>query len=214
MALLALTCACLAACGDSAPPASPERPAGQAATEERPVVPGGFERGSTVRLSSATLGDGRRIVLGSQGGGSEVGACLRIAGLDDRLRMCGRAPSEVEPSKVGRAIVAGPIAQASEEAALEVFGTTSPAVERVVLRYADDGGPRSVEATLLRVNDRDGLRRASIDRPFGYFIAELPADTEPDEVRAVAFDSGGAVMGAQGYGNYEDLPRRSFISGG
>jgi hypothetical protein len=161
-------------------------------------------------LASVELADGRRVVLRSFGAGSETGPCLTLLGLDRYKRQCGRAPSERVPSQAREPILAGPTAQLTPDAPLEVYGETSPDVVRVILRYTTHGSAKEQPGVLMRVSDADTLASAGIREPFGYFLAELPSDAS--NVTATVFDSDGAEIGSDNYEQFRDLHPQAFIA--
>jgi hypothetical protein len=153
-------------------------------------------------LSGAYLADGRYITL--RWTRDAAGACLEIVGIDDWTRACGRPPSARED------LVAGPTAQRSPTAPREVYGVTSAAVDRVVVRYSVGGQRLRADAVLLRAESPLQLRRAGIASPFGYYLALLPADAS--HVTAVALGASGKRRSKGGYRAFRDLDPHAFLS--
>ena len=176
--------------------------------EVRPRYPG-FFGGESVVLGCAELRDGREVELRSHLPG---GGCLQIVGIDNGLRECGNAPSEQEPLYPGKAVAAQLIAQRSDSSPLEVYGATSVDVTMVELTYTADGPTQTTFAELIRVTDNEVLEKAGIAEPFGYFLAELPADVT--NVSAVALDVQGQTLGTNSFEPYlQDQPRTAPITG-
>lgn len=148
-------------------------------------------------LASAKLRDGRRVFLRSRK--DLAGPCLRIVGIDESPRHCGRAPSELEPAS-GASITGQAVAQRSPAAAFEVYGATSAAVRRVVVGYTLGGARHRRAAVLMRADDPSSLELSGISEPFGYFLAELPS--RATEIRAAGFAASGARLGT------DRIPRR------
>lgn len=194
----------------STPPRSPttESPSPSPSPNPQP------KRQVRVLLDMVELVDGRRVALRAWGPAwgltskEDGGPCLRITGIDELFRQCGRAPSELVPRS--RAAISGPLAvQRNASAPLEVYGATSEEVSRVVVRYSSDAQRRQTQAHLLRCDDPQLLEEAGISEPFGYFFAELPNDTSGRTVRAIAFGATGERLGSTGFSTY---PVEGFIN--
>lgn len=175
--------------------------------EERRVLP---VSPKSVVLGCAQLPGGRKVVLLS--GYREPGLCLQIVGIDNRARECGFAPSAIEPRPIMKAVAFQGTAQRNKSAPLEVFGTTSAEVTTVELEYTGDSSSGSTRAALIRVTDSEILEKARIAEPFGYFLAELPADTS--NVSATALGPNGQRLGADDFEPYPwSKSSRSMITG-
>jgi hypothetical protein len=76
-------------------------------------------------------------------------------------------------------------------------GILSPDVTRVVLtvKRSASAKPVRAEATVARVSGRL-QHQMKQSRPFGYFFAKLPGEIAPKEVRAVAYNAAGKVVGS------------------
>jgi len=144
-------------------------------------------------LASASMGDGRQVVLSNLQGRS---GCLVMSGIDEFDRQCLYAPSRRRP-QVTKPLLIGPVAQKSAAAAVEVYGETSAAVDRVTVSYTLDGSPSGQDAVLLRATDPAVLDRAGIAKPFGTFVAELPSQAR--NPIATAYDSAGRELASDGY---------------
>lgn len=162
-----------------------------------------------VRLEARLLDDGRRIELNVLPGES---SCLEIQGIDERIRSCVPPPSERVPD-VTAAIATWAIAQRSDTAPLEVYGTTSVEVTEVVVQFDSGGGPEQTEAQLLRVTDAAKLDSAGISEPFGLFFAELPPGTTAGDVNAVAFNANGEQLGTADFSHLQGQPPGAVIGG-
>ncbi len=174
--------------------------------EERRVLP---VSPKSVVLGCAQLPGGRKVVLLS---GYRAGLCLQIVGIDNRARECGFAPSAIEPRPTMKAVAFQVTAQRNESAPLEVFGTTSAGVTTVELEYTGDSSSHSRRAALIRVTDSELLEKARIAEPFGYFLAELPADTS--NVSATALGPDGQRLGVDDFAPYPwSKFSRSMITG-
>lgn len=161
-------------------------------------------------LGCAQLPGGRRVAL--LNGYREPGTCLQIVGIDNRARQCGFAPSSTEPPQKPHAIAFQGIAQRNKSTPLEIFGTTSDQVTTVELSYPRNGSSHSTRAALIPVTDSETLEVAGIAEPFGYFLAELPADTS--HVSATALGPDGQQLGADDLSPYlQSQPRRAMITG-
>jgi len=125
-------------------------------------------------------------------------------------RACGRPPSERRP--VPRAPLSGAaIAQLSDRAPIEAYGETAVRVARVVIRYRSSGARRTKPATLVRVRDRDALDAAGIDRPFGYFVATVPASAA--DIVAEGRGADGRAIGSLDFDPVvESVSPRAFIA--
>jgi hypothetical protein len=66
----------------------------------------------------------------------------------------------------------------------QVSGTASSRVQRVRLEYRLGYSGGHLRAKLVRVRDAPVLKRLQIDRPFGYYVGELPARAQRITVRA------------------------------
>jgi len=153
-------------------------------------VPGEGVRPITRRyvLGCGSLPSGRRFALEAyrltnRGGGSSVciDAVDRASGLargcgSDRVRGDGHV-------SIDGALFAG--------ARVELRGTTSRRVARVVLQFRRAGRRATRRAVLVRVRDNHVLRVLG-SAPFGHFVAEIPPGARG--VAAVASDARGRVL--------------------
>ncbi len=140
------------------------------------------------------------------------GPCLVVDGLPGGPRACGRAPGERVPAAAGA--IGGPaIVRRSPDAELELYGETSAAVRRVVLRYRLPAGRRGRRrATLIRADDAVALRAARIREPFGYFAGSVPPRAR--DVMAVALDASGEELGRLAFDRIaRDMHPTVFIAG-
>ena len=186
------------------PTASPDAGTGPCPVgEERPVLSGTPE---SVVLGCAQLPDGRTVVLLSMQGSG--GQCLYIVGLDNRARGCGFAPSALVPPDTQTIFFQMP-AQRNESAPIEIFGATSAEVTTVQLSYTrDSSSHEEARAALIRVTNSDVLEKAGIAQPFGYFLAELPADTS--HVYATALGTDEQRLGAADFETFPWSRRNSW----
>lgn len=166
------------------------------------------EHRRAVTLASRKLVDGRTVELRVRR--ADGGYCLRIVGVGARTRGCGRAPSTHE-SLAGRSIIPDAVAQRNSGAPLEIYGSTAADVARVMVKYRLSGEPSRRHAELLRVTNKEKLRRAAISSRFGYFFAELPS--RASRVKVTAHDACGRRLGAANFRRFGDLDRRVFIHG-
>ena len=163
----------------------------------------------------------RAIVLGCAGSqeGRQIeiysfrdaaGPCLNVAGMRGGPRACGRPPSERRPAS--RAPLSGPaIAQPSDQAPIEIYGETAARVTRVMIRYRRSGTRRATRATLVRVQDRNALDAAGIERPFGYFVGSVPSSATGIVAEARAAD--GHTLGRLDFDPVvESMPPTAFIA--
>jgi hypothetical protein len=195
---------------DPGPATGPQNPTVNADAcpvgEERQVIPG---LAKSVVLGCAQLPDGRKVAL--LNAHRSRGLCLQIVGLDNRARECGNAPSAIVPP-ITRTIWFQTPAQRNESAPIEVFGATTADVATVELRYTRDGSSHETRPAFIRVTDSDVLEQVGIAEPFGYFIAELPADTT--RAAATALDADGQRLGTD---DFTPIPwsgwSRSMITG-
>ncbi len=131
-------------------------------------------------------------ILATSPGSGGAGPCLRIVGLPGGTRGCGYAPSERVPP-VTEAIGGEAAVRRGPGRPLELYGETTAAVSRITLSYRlPNGCTRHKRATLIRVRDRATLRAAKIRKPFGYFVAAVPAHAR--DVSAEARTRSGAVL--------------------
>jgi hypothetical protein len=70
-----------------------------------------------------------------------------------------------------------------------VNGATPPDTERVAIQYRLRDEPGTIDAVLRHVDDPAVMERIRVDRPFGYYVAELPRDAR--EIVATGFDEQG-----------------------
>lgn len=138
---------------------------------------------------------------------------LTLAGVDRADRQCVVAPSAREPV-TKRTIIAGPVAQRRGPSPLEVYGATSPQVNDVRIAYRLGSERLTTFATMLRITDREALRRAGIARPFGYYFAELPPRARVRRVIAIAVVRRNRELARDDYRNFHDLPRSVVIATG
>ena len=163
----------------------------------------------SVVLGCARTDDGDQIQLSASGAGA--GPCLEIIWSDRQgSRGCGRAPLERVPPKSGPLTFDG-TAQPDSLAPIEVYGGTSRAVQGVVVDYRVQGLRGSADAALISVIDRRALRRAQVERRFGYFVAEVPPGVR--HCRATALGAGGRELSAKGCDPYDGLAADAFILG-
>jgi hypothetical protein len=73
-----------------------------------------------------------------------------------------------------------------------VTGTTSDRVASVAILYRDDGERVTRSVAHFRITSPALLRRVGVAEPFGYYVAELPADAT--DARLVARDADGTVI--------------------
>lgn len=173
--------------------------------DERALFPG--LKKESVLLGCAELEDGREIdLLAEKGAG---GLCLQLTGIDNQVRECGSAPSAEEPPGT-EAVAPQAIARANSSAPLEVYGAISTNAAGVTLEYTARGSVQRRRAEVLQVTDEEALNRAGIRDPFGYFLAELPAETS--KVRAIAVDSEGDRLGSAPFGGILQQHPRVFMA--
>ncbi|MGH2961326.1 MAG: hypothetical protein ACRDL3_03900 [Solirubrobacterales bacterium] len=165
-----------------------------------------------MELAAVKLDHGREVELRSSlppNAAPDFPPCLKVVGIDEQTRACGRPPSEVEPPITGP-VVAQAVAQSGKQAALEVYGATGADVAEVRVIYTVGGSSKRVSATLLQVADEEVLSQARISEPFTYFLAELPA--QASDVRAIALDVAGEQRGSDDFDRYMGEARRqAFI---
>jgi len=163
----------------------------------------------SVLLGCARLDAGRLVGLFATGGGEggSGGPCLEITGVDDEAaRSCGRAPSERVPA-VTEAVAAEATVKRHPSAPLEIYGVISADVANVALEYGDE----TTMAEVIHVSDQEVLADAGISEPFGYFVAELPSSTPPQQVAARGSDYEGNELGSD---TFERISHgRMFIGG-
>jgi hypothetical protein len=109
--------------------------------------------------------------------------CLEIYGMGDgQSRACGYVPYKRDPVP-SSPITLDSVNQLHEASPVEIYGSAATEVEGVTISYTDRTGRSGrTTATLLRVADAQALEAARLERPFRYFVAELP----PDSVEASA----------------------------
>ena len=95
---------------------------------------------------------------------------------------------------------------------VEIYGETTAAVRRIVLRYGLPGArPRTARPTLIRVVSPVALDAAGISEPFGYFVGSVPAGSR--RVVAEARDRFGRRLGIAHFSRLiRDMPPRVFIA--
>ena len=157
----ALSASVAAACGGGGEPRRPESGASCAfgAVRESVTV------GRAVVLGCGRAPDGTRIELVARNG-----SCLILQGLPGGERGCGVAPGRGEPALRNPYFV-----QRRPRGRIELYGETRGDVRRVVVRYRDRRRVRTRGATLIEAHETQALRAAHISRPFGYFVAFVPA---------------------------------------
>lgn len=131
-------------------------------------------------------------LLATAPGDSGAGPCLRIVGLPGGARGCGYAPSERVPAAT-EGISGEATVRRGPGQRLELYGETTGAVRRVSVSYRlPSGSDQSKPASLIRVRGLRTLRSADIRKPFGYFVAAVPA--RASYVSATARNGSGAPL--------------------
>jgi hypothetical protein len=105
------------------------------------------------------------------------------------------------------------VAQLRDKRPFEIYGTTSPEVADVLVKYKLGRANHEVMAVLLRADDGAALADAGIKKPFGFFFAELPPKVSVLQVRALGLGAEGEKLGRVTYDRFRQLYPQSFIPG-
>lgn len=131
-------------------------------------------RQQQVLLACEQFSRGRELQLRTERDGNNDG-CLEIYGIGHgKSRACGYVPYKRRPIP-SSPITLDAVNQVNETSPIEVYGSTATEVAEVAITSTErDGERKRTTATLLEVTDEGALQEASLDKPFGYFVAELP----------------------------------------
>lgn len=165
-----------------------------------------------VLLACAPFTRGRELQIRTERDRGGADGCLEIYGVGGgKSRACGYVPYKRDP--VPRAnIFADSLAQMGEDAPLELYGSASMEVTNIRIRHGDPSGDTGTTAArFIPVTDKDALAAANLERPFAYFVAEVPSATVV--ATAIARGPDGAIIGRESYlpRPFTGLRRTNFI---